>query len=111
MQIVNMAANMAEECTGSSMVSSSATPNWWPDLHVTSLSSWSSNTNPWQPQNPNSNSSGEEDVSISTSFTNASNQSGLSVDSPRRLVESASASELMAETASDNHLWINHVLL
>ncbi|XP_052204154.1 transcription factor bHLH111 [Diospyros lotus] len=111
MQIVNMAANMAEECTGSSMASSSATPNWWPDLHVTSLSSWSSNTNPWQPQNPNSNSSGEEDVSISTSFTNASNQSGLSVDSPRHLVESASASELIAETASDNHLWINHVLL
>ncbi|KAL7163160.1 hypothetical protein ACSBR2_039293 [Camellia fascicularis] len=108
---------MAEECNETSIATSPATLNWWPDLHVSSLSSWSSNTNannnnPWQPQNPNSNSSGEEDVSISTSFTNASNQSSLSVDleSSRHIVESASASELIGKTASDNQLW-SHVLL
>ncbi|CAL5427624.1 unnamed protein product [Camellia sinensis] len=108
---------MAEECNETSIATSPATLNWWPDLHVSSLSSWSSNTNtnnnnPWQPQNPNSNSSGEEDVSISTSFTNASNQSSLSVDleSSRHIVESASANELIGKTASDNQLW-SHVLL
>ncbi|XP_057495175.1 transcription factor bHLH111 isoform X2 [Actinidia eriantha] len=91
--------NMAEE---SSIATSSATPNWWPDLHANSLSSWSSNSNPWHPQNPNSNSSGEEDLSIS-------NQSGLSVDSSRHLVESAPANDFIGETASDNQLW-SHVL-
>ncbi|CAL5361809.1 unnamed protein product [Camellia sinensis] len=108
---------MPEECNETSIATSPATLNWWPDLHVSSLSSWSSNTNtnnnnPWQPQNPNSNSSGEEDVSISTSFTNASNQSSLSVDleSSRHIVESASANELIGKTASDNQLW-SHVLL
>ncbi|KAA8532372.1 hypothetical protein F0562_032373 [Nyssa sinensis] len=101
---------MVEECTDSSVATSSSTPNWWPNLHASSLSSWSTNTNQWHPPNPNSNSSCEEDVSISTSFTNASNHSGLSVDSSRRLVESNSTNELIGETASDNHLW-NHVLL
>ncbi|XP_059649821.1 transcription factor bHLH111 [Cornus florida] len=106
---------MAElECTESSIATTiSSTPNWWPDLHANSLSSWSSsttNTNQWHPQNPNSNSSCEEDVSISTSFTNASNHSGLSVDSSRRFIESAPANELIGEAASDNHLW-SHVLL
>ncbi|GFY90982.1 hypothetical protein Acr_07g0011780 [Actinidia rufa] len=91
---------MAEE---SSIATSSATPNWWPDLHANSLSSWSSNSNPWHPQNPNSNSSGEEDLSIS-------NQSGLSVDSSRHLIESAPANDFIGETASDNQLW-SHVLL
>lgn len=104
---------MAEECTESSVAtSSSAPPNWW-DLQpsVGSLSSWS-NANPWHQPNPNSNSSCDEDVSISTSFTNASNHSGLTVESARRLVEPAASSsdELMGEQASDNHIW-SHVLL
>uniref|UniRef100_A0A5B7BDD8 BHLH domain-containing protein n=1 Tax=Davidia involucrata TaxID=16924 RepID=A0A5B7BDD8_DAVIN len=104
---------MAEECSESSVATSSSIPNWWPDLHASSLSSWSANTtNQWQPLNPNSNSSCEEDVSISTtSFTNASNHSGLSVDSSRRLFESASTNELIGETASVNHHLWNHVLL
>lgn len=100
---------MAEECTESSVATSSSTPpNWW-DLHVSSLSSWN-NSNPWHNQNPNSNSSCEEDVSISTSFTNASNHSGLTVESSRRLVETASSNELIGEHASDNNIW-SHVLL
>ncbi|XP_030506610.2 uncharacterized protein LOC115721687 [Cannabis sativa] len=63
---------------------------------------------------PNPNSNSDEDVSISTSFTNASNHSGLTVESSRRLIEPAASSsdDLMAEqqTASDNHIW-SHVLL
>lgn len=109
--ISSIRAAMAEDCTESSVATSSSIPNWWPGdnhLHASSLSSWSnnntSNINPWNsnPQHPNSNnsrSSGEEDVSMSTSFTNASNHSGLTVESSRRL-----------ETPSDNHLW-NHVFL
>lgn len=99
---------MAEECTDSSVGTSSSTPpNWWPDLHGNSLSSWN---NLWHNQNPNSNSSCEEDVSISTSFTNASNHSGLTVESSRRLVETSSSNELIVEHASENNLW-SHVLL
>ncbi|XP_058184058.1 transcription factor bHLH111 isoform X1 [Rhododendron vialii] len=95
---------MAGECTESSIATSSATPNWWPDLRTNSLSSWSSTTNPWHPhQNPNSNSSGEEDMSIS-------NQSGLSVDSSRHLVDSSSANDFIGETASDSQLW-SHILI
>ncbi|CAK9177388.1 unnamed protein product [Ilex paraguariensis] len=94
---------MAEECTESSVAASSSTLNWWPDLHTSS--SWSTTTNPWHTPNPHSNSPGEEDVSMSTSFTNASNHSGLSVESSRRLVECSSTNELIGETAPDNHLW------
>lgn len=118
--ISSIRAAMAEECTEGSAATSSSIPNWWPadnHLHSTSLNSWSNNTsniNPWSnPQNPNSNnsrSSGEEDVSMSTSFTNASNHSGLTVESSRRLVESVANNELIGETPSDNHLW-NHVFL
>ncbi|KAK6921414.1 hypothetical protein RJ641_011921 [Dillenia turbinata] len=102
---------MAEECTEGSVATSSSTHNNWWDLHANSLSSWS-NTNHWHPPNPNSNSSCDDDVSISTSFTtNASNQSGLSVDSTRRLVEPCSSSnELLGESATDNQLW-SQVLL
>ncbi|KAL8157724.1 uncharacterized protein LOC141724379 [Apium graveolens] len=117
--ISSIRAAMAEDCTESSVATSSSIPNWWPaenHLHSSSLSSWSNNTsniNPWSnPQNPNSNnsrSSGEEDVSMSTSFTNASNHSGLTVESSRRLVESVANNELIGETP-DNHLW-NHVFL
>ncbi|XP_048318181.2 transcription factor bHLH111 isoform X1 [Ziziphus jujuba] len=105
---------MAEECTESSVAtSSSAPPNWW-DLHQPS--SWSNaniHNNPWHQPNPNSNSSCDEDVSISTSFTNASNHSGLTVESSRRLVEPAASSsdELIGgEQGADNHIW-SHVLL
>lgn len=39
-----------------------------------------------------------------------SNQSGLSVDSSRHLVDSSSANDFIGETASDSQLW-SHVLL
>ncbi|BFG17377.1 hypothetical protein CerSpe_036510 [Prunus speciosa] len=135
---------MAEECIESTScvaISSStpqlAQPNWW-DLHAAAgagaagsqLSSWSNlGINPWQPQPPQqqpnqkySNSSNncddvDQDVSISsTSFTNASNHSSLSVDSSRRLqvADQRSASPnndmINGEQVSDNHIW-NHVLL
>ncbi|XP_042492505.1 uncharacterized protein LOC122072047 [Macadamia integrifolia] len=105
---------MAEEGSEVSVATPSSTPNWW-ELHAHHhhpLSSWNNNTTPWQPMNPNSNSSCEEDISISPSFTNASNQSGISVDSSRQLVETASSSSevLMGEPSSDNQLW-SEVLL
>ncbi|XP_062113109.1 uncharacterized protein LOC133824256 [Humulus lupulus] len=133
---------MAEECAESSVATSSSAvvvppTNWW-DLHPSTaaaavgssaLSSWclhnNNNTNtttssgniPWHniqaaAAAPNSNS--DEDVSISTSFTNASNHSGLTVESSRRLIEPAASSsdDLMADqqAASDNHIW-SQVLL
>ncbi|EXB53955.1 hypothetical protein L484_022923 [Morus notabilis] len=128
---------MAEECAENSVATSSSLavvpqPNWW-DLHGagSALSSWcnnnnsnttSSNTNnlnTWHhqaapPPNPSSNS--DEDVSISTSFTtNASNHSGLTVESSRRLVEPAASSsdDLIApeqQAPSDSHIW-SHVFL
>lgn len=91
---------MAEEWTDSIAVATSSftPPNWW------DLSSWNNS-------NSNSNSSCEEDVSLSTSFTNASNgHSGLTVESSRRFFEPASSNELIGEQASDNSLW-SHVLL
>ncbi|WCJ33736.1 basic helix-loop-helix (bHLH) DNA-binding superfamily protein [Euphorbia peplus] len=116
---------MAQECSESSVAISPVTPPggvWW-DLHyhhhASSLSScWTSNDHnhnntPWHHQpNPSSNSSCEEDVSMSASFTNASNHSGLTVDSARRLIEPSASSpnELMAEHASDTQLW-SHILL
>ncbi|KAF2316640.1 hypothetical protein GH714_041981 [Hevea brasiliensis] len=114
---------MAEECSESSVAMSSSTPSaaagWW-DLHrhASALSSWTNNNSnnsttcsPWHQPNPSSNSSCEEDVSMSTSFTNASNHSGLTVESSRRLVEPAasSPSEFMGEHASDSQLW-SHIL-
>ncbi|CAK7326898.1 unnamed protein product [Dovyalis caffra] len=102
---------MAQECTDSTVAISSSTPlNWWDLHHATSLSSWTP-TSPWhQLSNPSSNSSCEEDLSMSTSFTNASNHSGLTVESARQLVEPASSTELMGEHASDNQIW-SHILL
>ncbi|KAJ6401723.1 hypothetical protein OIU84_013895 [Salix udensis] len=67
-------------------------------------------TSPWQQSNPSSNSSCEEDLSMSTSFTNASNHSGLTVESARQLVEPSSSTELIGEHASDSQLW-SHILL
>ncbi|XP_021898928.1 transcription factor bHLH123-like [Carica papaya] len=107
---------MAEECTESSVATSSSTPQNWPwDLHHHHNHAASWTTACWhQQQNPNSNNSScEDDVSISTSFTNASNHSGLTVDSSRPLLESASSNDFMPEhqhAASDNHLW-THLLL
>ncbi|MQL87933.1 hypothetical protein Taro_020486 [Colocasia esculenta] len=98
---------MAQEGSEASVVStSSSVPNWW-DVQMNSVSSsaagWSHHMHPWQSHHHNSNSSCEEDISISTtSFTNASNHSGLSADS-------ASATDLSGEPA-ENHLW-NQVLL
>ncbi|KAL5760671.1 hypothetical protein ACOSP7_019183 [Xanthoceras sorbifolium] len=108
---------MAKDCSESSVATSSSTPqNWW-DLHHanSALSSWTDNTStsPWHHQNPNSNSSCEEEVSISTaSFTYASNHSGLTVESSQQFLDqpSAASNELMGEHAPDTHLW-NHVLL
>ncbi|KAF3945500.1 hypothetical protein ACB098_03G093100 [Castanea mollissima] len=102
---------MAEECIESSVATSSSTPtNWWDFPGASSLPAWNNNPNSWHHQNPNSNSSCEEDVSMSTSFTNASNHSGLTVESSRRLAEPASSNDLIGEHASDNSLW-SHVLL
>ncbi|XP_022850941.1 transcription factor bHLH112-like isoform X2 [Olea europaea var. sylvestris] len=101
---------MAEEChERTAAATSSSLYNWLPDLHASSLSSWSTN-NPWSQQNNSSNSSGEEDISMFTTYTNVSNQSGFSVESSHRLVESVSTNELVSETGSDNHSWSHLVL-
>ncbi|KAL2557741.1 basic helix-loop-helix (bHLH) DNA-binding superfamily protein [Forsythia ovata] len=100
---------MAEECINESAATSSSLYNWWPDLQANSISSWGTN-NPWSQQNNSSNSSCEEDVSMFTTYTNVSNQSGISVESSRRLVESVSTNELVGETGSDNQNW-SHVVL
>ncbi|KAK7279590.1 hypothetical protein RJT34_24643 [Clitoria ternatea] len=98
---------MTEESAGNTVATSMTPLNWW------YLQSWSDTTNnTWNNQpNPNSSSSCEEDISVSTSFTNASNHSTLTVESSRRLVDPPppSSNELMGEHASDNHLW-THVL-
>ncbi|PWA42285.1 Myc-type, basic helix-loop-helix (bHLH) domain-containing protein [Artemisia annua] len=106
---------MAEQCNQNS----SSTAKWWPDVHASSLCSWTGGANYASnnlcnnSQTPNSNcSNGEEDVSISTSFTtNASNNSGLSMESSRRLVEKASTNDPYGEAVSDNHHLWNQVLL
>ncbi|KAI4357320.1 hypothetical protein L6164_001276 [Bauhinia variegata] len=104
---------MAEDCVGNTVSTSSSSPlNWW-DVHASSLSSWSNANNSWSNQpNPNSSSSCEDEISVSTSFTIASNLSNLTVEPSCRLVEpSFSSKELMGEQASaDNQLW-NHLLL
>ncbi|KAK7343879.1 hypothetical protein VNO77_12976 [Canavalia gladiata] len=104
---------MTEESAGNTLATSIAPLNWW-YIQANSLSnSWNdTNSNAWNNQpNPNSSSSCEEDISVSTSFTNASNHSSLTVESSRRLVEppAPSSNELMGEHASDNQLW-THVL-
>ncbi|XP_024988578.1 transcription factor bHLH111 isoform X2 [Cynara cardunculus var. scolymus] len=110
---------MAEQCNQNSVATSSAA-RWWPDVHTSSLCSWTgggadygSNPPCNNPQDPNSNcSGGEEDVSISTSFTtNASNNSGLSMESSRQLVEKSSTNDPYGEAVSDNHHLWNQVLL
>nr|XP_043626944.1 uncharacterized protein LOC122598413 [Erigeron canadensis] len=111
---------MAEQCNENSIATHSSAAKWWPDVHATSICSWtgdanySSNPTCNNPhQNPNSNcSGGEEDVSISTSFTtNASNNSGISMESSRHLVEKASTNDPYGEAVSDNHHLWNQVFL
>ncbi|XP_019191234.1 PREDICTED: uncharacterized protein LOC109185737 isoform X2 [Ipomoea nil] len=116
---------MAAECTETSVVNpnpNSSAQNWWHEImHANSLCSWTTSGNggggdgdgglvassnnfpPWQhSSNHSSESSGEDDVSIS-------NQSVLTAESSRQLVDGgagALAGELIGETTSDqNHLW------
>ncbi|XP_022158891.1 transcription factor bHLH111 isoform X2 [Momordica charantia] len=92
---------MGDECTESSVATSSTPPNWW-DSHnhnhhhhgSPSLSSYSSH---WPHQNPNSNTSCDQDVSLSTS----SFHSALTVESSRRLFD---------PLPSDNQLWTQVLL-
>ncbi|KAI3921125.1 hypothetical protein MKX01_036104 [Papaver californicum] len=105
---------MAQEGSEGSVANSSSTSNFW-DLQTNSLSnSWTNVIPTWHPPNDNrnSNSSCEEEISISNSFTNTSNHSGLSDDnsSHHQLVRPPSSNELTGEPTSENHLW-SHVLL
>ncbi|KAI3831044.1 hypothetical protein MKX03_011651 [Papaver bracteatum] len=105
---------MAQEGSEGSVANSSSTSNFW-DLQTNSLSnSWTNVIPTWHPpnNNRNSNSSCEEEISISNSFTNTSNHSGLSDDnsSHHQLVRPPSSNELTGEPTSENHLW-SHVLL
>ncbi|MED6162499.1 hypothetical protein PIB30_071014 [Stylosanthes scabra] len=107
---------MAEGCGGNSVATTSpASFNWW-YLHANHHHSWNnnnnSNNNSNHQTNPNSSScSCEEDISVSTSFTSASNHSSLTVDSSRRLLDNPPPppNHFFPEHADDNHLW-NHVL-
>ncbi|KAL5721628.1 hypothetical protein ACHQM5_005248 [Ranunculus cassubicifolius] len=86
---------MAEssEC---SVANSSSTTNLW-ELNGNSLPSWWNHPT----TNPNSNSSCDEDISLSNSFTNTSNHSGLSTDdSPSQLMEAHGSRH-----QPDRHLW------
>ncbi|XP_047342593.1 transcription factor bHLH111 isoform X2 [Impatiens glandulifera] len=105
---------MAEECTQQIPLgaATSSMPNWWPDLHASSLSSWGScNTN--SAANNHQLSGGcEEDVSISTSnFTNASNHSGGGGGGGLSSVDSSRHDHLIGDSSSDHtNLW-RHLLL
>ncbi|KAF8398815.1 hypothetical protein HHK36_014675 [Tetracentron sinense] len=99
---------MSEEGSEISVATFSSRPNWL-DFLANPLSLWN-NTTPWCPTNLSSNCSYEEEISMPTSFTNASNHSSLSDNSSNQLVEPSSSDEFIGETASDNHLW-SHVLL
>ncbi|XP_071735741.1 uncharacterized protein [Rutidosis leptorrhynchoides] len=105
---------MAEQCNENAIATHTSTAKWWPDVHASSICSWTTGANyATNPPNPSSNcSGGEEDVSMSNSFTtNASNNSGLSMESSRRLVEKASVNDPYGEAVSDNHHLWNQVLL
>lgn len=110
---------MAEQCNENSIATPTSTAKWWPNVHASSICTWTGGANyasnpPCNnPQNLNSNcSAGDEDVSMSNSFTtNASNNSGLSMESSRRLVEKASTNDPYGEAVSDNHHLWNQVLL
>ncbi|XP_020260239.1 transcription factor bHLH111-like isoform X1 [Asparagus officinalis] len=83
------------EGSEASVASSSPTPNWW-EIHTNPISSWNAMNHRWQPH-PSSSCEDQDMSNISTtSFTNASNHSGLSMDS--------SSAELSTEPG-ENHLW------
>ncbi|MED6203718.1 hypothetical protein PIB30_001958 [Stylosanthes scabra] len=107
---------MAEGCGGNSVATTSPTSfNWWylhANHHAWNNNNNNSNNNSNHQTNPNSSScSCEEDISVSTSFTNASNHSSLTVDSSRRLLDPPPPppNHFFPEHADDNHLW-SHVL-
>ncbi|KAI3796260.1 hypothetical protein L1987_38927 [Smallanthus sonchifolius] len=109
---------MAEQCNKNSIATSSSAAKWWQDVHASSICSWTGDAS--YASNPpcnnshkrSSNCSNGEDVSITTSFTtNASNNSGLSMESSRQLVEKTSANDPYGEAVSDNHHLWNQVLL
>lgn len=90
----------AQEGSEASVASSSTAPsNWW-EVHPNPLSSWNT-MGRWQPPNPHSNSCDEDISNTTTSFTNTSNHSGLTMDS--------SSANLSGEPA-ENNLW-SQVLL
>lgn len=101
---------MAQQCNKNSSATSSSAAKWWADVHASSICSWTgsganyaSNTPCNNAQKHNSNcSNGEED---------ASNISGISMESSRQLVEKASANDPYGEAVSDNHHLWNQVLL
>ncbi|RDY12197.1 Transcription factor bHLH111, partial [Mucuna pruriens] len=105
---------MGEECSENSV--STATLNWW-ELHASSLSPLSNTNSTWinNQTNPNSSCSCGEDIPVSgsSSFTNASNLSSLTVEvSSSSLIgrPAASSNEFMGDQhVSDNQLW-SHVL-
>ncbi|XP_004496221.1 uncharacterized protein [Cicer arietinum] len=108
---------MSGECGGNTIATSTTPLNWW-YLQTNSLSSnWNDVKHAWNnnQMNPNSSSSCEDqDISVSsTSFTNASNHSTLTVESSRRVFvdqpHAPSSNDFMAQHASDNQLW-SHVL-
>ncbi|KAG6600795.1 Transcription factor basic helix-loop-helix 111, partial [Cucurbita argyrosperma subsp. sororia] len=85
---------MADDCTDTSVATSSTPPNWW-DTHNHHHHHYNSN-------------SCDDDVSISTSsFTNASNHSALTLDSSSA---AAAAAHLLPHHASDHHLWTQVLL-
>ncbi|KAK1297465.1 hypothetical protein QJS10_CPB15g00144 [Acorus calamus] len=87
-----------------SMTTNSSTSNYW-ELHAHSHQpSWNS----WHPQNPNPNSNSsscDDDISLSTSFTNASNHTGLNTEHG-----SSTLADINMVPTKENHLW-NQVLL
>lgn len=93
---------MAEEyITGTA--SPAPPPTWW-DLHSWTTSNASSS--PWHQQN---SSSEDDGLSISTSFTNASNHSATTVDSGAWLQVKPASMDFMGEHDSSSHLW-GHLL-
>eukprot|EP01018_Ginkgo_biloba_P029950 Gb_40387 [translate_table: standard] len=121
-----MSMAMAEEDSDTSVAASSSTGNWWNTVSSEgpSLCSWNEgNLNTWPSDSPNvTHNSGCED-NLSTSFTNTSNNSAITMDSTelqgrQDLVESH-ASLLGHHTAvqiepsggvPDSHIW-SQVLL
>ncbi|EHA8587706.1 transcription factor bHLH111 [Cocos nucifera] len=103
----------AQEGSEASVASSSTAPNNWWEVHTNPLPSWNTMSR-WQPQNHHSNSSCDEDISnTTTSFTNTSNHSGLTMDSSSanlsgEPVENNLWSQVLLNVGSDGDLHSNH---